>query len=250
MLDYAASTLALDVSDIRARFESRCQSSGLVVDQVLAGHLGPDADAEDWWSAVKSNLGAGRIRLLFAADVIPMQLQRIVEFLNEQMQYAEVLAVEIKRFIGSEVSVLVPRIIGQTSQATEAKSTGRPDALPTPGSEAFRLGIETAPEDQQPDLQSWYELAKDLEQRGLATLWTTEGHSRRVLNIRLPDESVAMLSIYHDPRGAMVNFRRDRCCTDATSEPSRRTCATPSKVHTGRPPPSLEARAPLTGRQA
>ncbi len=41
----------------------------------------------------------GRIRLVFVADEIPATLQRLVEFLNEQMPTVEVLAVEIRQRI-------------------------------------------------------------------------------------------------------------------------------------------------------
>jgi hypothetical protein len=44
----------------------------------------------------KTNLQAGKVRMLFVADKILAELRRIVEFLDEQMDRAEVLAVEIK----------------------------------------------------------------------------------------------------------------------------------------------------------
>jgi hypothetical protein len=50
-------------------------------------------------------------------------LQRLVEFLNEQMPRVEVLAVEIRQYRtgGSRSGALVPRLIGQTSRAQAAK---------------------------------------------------------------------------------------------------------------------------------
>jgi hypothetical protein len=38
--------------------------------------------------------------MLFVADKIPSELKRIVEFLNQQMDPAEVLAVEISSMLG------------------------------------------------------------------------------------------------------------------------------------------------------
>jgi hypothetical protein len=65
--------------------------------------------------------------MLFVADSVPPELQRIVEFLNEQMNPAEVLAIEIKQFAGQDIQTLVPRVIGQTSetQRTKRKSAKR-----------------------------------------------------------------------------------------------------------------------------
>ncbi len=74
---------------------------------------------------LKTNLQAGRLRMVFVADEIPSELQRIVEFLNGQLTTAEVLAVEVKQYVGQGVRTLVPRVIGLTSEAERSKSTGR-----------------------------------------------------------------------------------------------------------------------------
>src|SRR5205085_682883 len=49
-----------------------------------------------------------------------------VEFLNEQMDPAEVLAIEIKQFVGQNLKTLVPRVIGQTAIAEQKKRSARP----------------------------------------------------------------------------------------------------------------------------
>jgi len=59
--------------------------------------------------------------MLFVSDKIPPELQRIVEFLNEQMDPAEVLAVEIKQFYNEELKTLVPKVIGLTSRSQMKK---------------------------------------------------------------------------------------------------------------------------------
>ncbi len=51
------------------------------------------------------------------ADEIPAELRRIVEFLNRQMVETEVLAVEIRQFVGQDLRTLVPRVIGRTEGA-------------------------------------------------------------------------------------------------------------------------------------
>src|SRR6266508_697252 len=55
-----------------------------------------EAEPDQFWQAVKVNLQAGRVRLVFVADRIPPELRRVIEFLNAQMDPAEVLGVEIK----------------------------------------------------------------------------------------------------------------------------------------------------------
>jgi len=49
-------------------------------------------------------------------------MRRIVEFLNEQMDPAEVLAIEVKQFVGKGVKTLVPRVLGQTETARQKKA--------------------------------------------------------------------------------------------------------------------------------
>src|SRR4051812_14176077 len=58
------------------------------------------ADEDELWTRVHTNLAARRLRLGFVADTIPTELRRTVEFLNEQMAEAEVLAVEVTSKVG------------------------------------------------------------------------------------------------------------------------------------------------------
>jgi len=74
-------------------------------------------------------LQAGKIRLLFVADQIPQELRRIVEFLNKQMDPAEVLALELRQFEGQGLKTIVPVIYGQTEEAKGRKAVGGPKLL-------------------------------------------------------------------------------------------------------------------------
>ncbi len=126
MLDYAANAVAyLPVEEIKAKFESRCKDDGVVPEAELAEFLGEGQDASTFWQSVKTNLQAGRVRLLFIADEIPPELRRVVEFLNSQMDPAEVLAIEVKQFVGENLKTLVPRVLGQTEKALGRKIVDR-----------------------------------------------------------------------------------------------------------------------------
>jgi hypothetical protein len=129
LLDYAAhSVLYWTEETIRSRFEERCRKSSIDPDEALGRFLGEEVSAVDFWQRVKTNLQAGKIRLIFVADAIPSELRRVVEFLNQQMDPAEVLAVEIRQYTGGgPLRTLVPRVMGQTSEALGRKSgSGRP----------------------------------------------------------------------------------------------------------------------------
>ncbi len=125
MLDYAANAVVYwPLETIRSQFEETCQSQGADTTQVLNEFL-EGITEEEFWQQLKTNLRAGKIRILFVADKIPNKLRRIVEFLNGQMDPAEVLAIEIPQFTGQGLRTLVPRVIGQTAEA-EAKKKSLP----------------------------------------------------------------------------------------------------------------------------
>jgi hypothetical protein len=127
MMDYAANATAYwPVEELRRGFEERCAAEGRDPEEEIRGVLGVDGEIESMWLRVKTNLQAGRVRLLFVADYIPPELRRIVEFLNKQMDPAEVLALELRQFEGEGLKTLVPMVYGQTEEAQQRKSAGEP----------------------------------------------------------------------------------------------------------------------------
>lgn len=116
MLDYAANCGAYwTLETFQIGFESTCREAGQSADAVLASLLGASADTRKFWQRVEENLEAQKIRLLFVADVIPVELRRIVEFLNKQMDPVEVLAVELRQFTNNDLKTIVPTVYGHQS---------------------------------------------------------------------------------------------------------------------------------------
>jgi hypothetical protein len=109
---------------LQTSFEKTCEAAGESSEASLAELLGPDQSAIEYWNRVKRNLLDGRIRLLFVADVIPVELRRIVEFLNKQMDPAEVLAIELRQFAGKGLKTLVPIVIGQIQEVSDKRRGG------------------------------------------------------------------------------------------------------------------------------
>ncbi|NLF71594.1 MAG: hypothetical protein GX575_21390 [Candidatus Anammoximicrobium sp.] len=71
MLDYAANALVYwPVEKIQAEFEKGCDDP----DTRLTEFLGEDVSPNQFWERVKTNLQAGRVRMLFVADEIPAEL--------------------------------------------------------------------------------------------------------------------------------------------------------------------------------
>jgi hypothetical protein len=125
ILDYAAHAVVNWPEErLRELFERRCEADRLDPESEIAAVLTPDADADAFWQQAWTNLRAGRIRLVLLSDEIPNELRRVVEFLNGQMDPAEVIAIEVKQYVGDGVKTLVPRAIGQTA-AVEARKGQR-----------------------------------------------------------------------------------------------------------------------------
>lgn len=127
MIDYAANAVVYwPIETIITKFETLCEAQNSTPTQMLEMFLGiPVFEQDKFWETVKTNLKAGRLRLIFVADEIPASLRRAVEFLNEQMDPAEVLAVEIKQYVGQGLKTLVPRVLGQTAEAQQRKTVQR-----------------------------------------------------------------------------------------------------------------------------
>lgn len=76
MLDYAANAVVYwPIDQLRSEFEASCVQKSADPVEEITGHLGADIDPETLWQQIKTNLKAGRIRMLFVADRIPPELR-------------------------------------------------------------------------------------------------------------------------------------------------------------------------------
>jgi hypothetical protein len=131
ILDYAANAIVYWPGDrIRALATDRFEGGAEALDEYIGTFSAAGGDESDpasivehYWDTVENNLKQGNVRLLFAADSIPRELRRIIEFLNEKMNTVEVLGVEIRQYRGENISALVPRIVGQTETARDNKTS-------------------------------------------------------------------------------------------------------------------------------
>ncbi|HET9500582.1 MAG TPA: hypothetical protein VFO98_09990 [Marmoricola sp.] len=154
MLDYAANGVRYwPLGDLRASLIRTQEDLGNDPEAEVRRLLDdPNATIDDFFASIADNLRAGRLRMVFVADVIPDELMRITEFLNEQMNPAQVFAVEVKQYRadGYPGSVIVPAVFGRTAAAslkpTGARRTAtRDEALTASRPETLQL-IELASE--------------------------------------------------------------------------------------------------------
>ena len=116
MLDYAANAISYWPTDaLQARFKTKCELAGTDPEAVFAETFGPDVIRDTFWERVSVNVKAGRLRLVFVADVIPPELRRVIDFLNANMPSIDVIGIEVKQFTGQGLRALVPHVVTQTS---------------------------------------------------------------------------------------------------------------------------------------
>jgi hypothetical protein len=125
MLDYAANGVVYwPLERLRELFVRQCERAGRDPDAVVSEVAGEGADVEEFWAGAADDLRAGKVRLVFVSDEIPRELRRVVEFLNVQMNPAEVIAIEVKQYLGADgTKTLVPRVIGQTAEVEARKGS-------------------------------------------------------------------------------------------------------------------------------
>ena len=123
LLDYASNAVAFwPIVQLQSDFEKSCLSDEVDPNERLEEFLDGQIEANQFWDNVKTNLQAGKIRMVFVSDCLPQELVRIIEFLNSQMDPAEVLGVEIKQYVSEGLRTLVPKVVGNTSEARQKKS--------------------------------------------------------------------------------------------------------------------------------
>ncbi len=162
LLDYAANSVAYwQAGTIAAAFTATCEADGRDPDATLAAFLG-GADPQEFWAQVDANFAAGRLKLVFVADVIPRELARVVEFLNEQMR-ANVHAIELKWFESESGSItLVPRVIGETERTATRKGGTTISLPPITAEEWIQQNIQPYGEDAVRGASAFMEMVRAL----------------------------------------------------------------------------------------
>lgn len=196
MLDYAANAQRYwPIGHIRSmaigQYGGIDRAEAAIV-KVLGLESGEDTltNLEAYWDKVEDNLRHGRVRLIFIADHLPPELRRIIEFLNDQMEEAEVLGVELAQYVGSNLKALVPRVIGQTEITRQKKLQESPTKK--------RLSQQEFLDSCPADVRGFFsQVIAASQQRGMQVYWGTTGFS-----LRAPDSTGKLTTLFYGfPRG-------------------------------------------------
>lgn len=171
LLDLAANGLAFwPPGTLEAAFRAE---AGTRAAETETEFLGDEADGAGFWAQADANLAAGRFRLVLAAEAIPADTARLIEFLNDQM-HASVLGVELRFFSAGEGRrVLIPQRVGETARSRAAWAD-RSDDMPRPAAPVtpetwIADTISPLGLDAQTVARAWLKLARDLRGRPVLT---------------------------------------------------------------------------------
>jgi hypothetical protein len=192
MLDYAANgTEYWGMDRLRQAAVETAQALGKDLDEEILKLIDGEGelDVETYWQTVEDNLEAGRVRLLFVLDRAPKELRRLVEFLNEKMTDVEVLAVEIKQYLGADGQrAVVPRALGVSARRSKETKPSR-----------RHVDRETFLGNCVPHVVPFFEYVLDrAEEKGHEIYWGTKGFSVRAY---LPEADQKASFVYGYPGG-------------------------------------------------
>lgn len=111
--------------------ESRRDVLGQILEYITAIYLNPDQLKEKCfeyqgdWSKVRENIEKRKIRGIIVSDTIPSIVKYTIEMINEQLSDVELYGLELRTYCSEEegINVMVPQIIGVTSEAVSRGKT-------------------------------------------------------------------------------------------------------------------------------
>ncbi|MFW6174806.1 MAG: hypothetical protein ACOC5K_03425 [Chloroflexota bacterium] len=128
LLEYAANAASnWRAGALREHAEATAEQHGDTLERAtiqLVGDAEEEPDVEGFWAKAEENLRRHRLRLVIAADRVPLELQNIMSFLDSETSNMDVLTVEIKLYEGAGQRALVPRLVGRSAQTQVKKSAG------------------------------------------------------------------------------------------------------------------------------
>jgi len=112
-----------DEKELRVAYESNTPPEGEIEENTAPTE---GMEYEEYWETVKTNLQAGKVRMIIASDGIPSNMKRIIEFLNSQMDTAELIGVDLHKFGLEDFEVLTTSVIGKTEESRAKKERRTP----------------------------------------------------------------------------------------------------------------------------
>lgn len=111
MLDYASLVNSWDISTLRDDFEKNNPYLTWSEEQ-----------SSEFWQNVENSMKLEKLKLVFAADKIPMSLKNIIKFLGRHFSNIEVYGVEIRRYSAGDSVLLSTSFVQSNHPVQETKT--------------------------------------------------------------------------------------------------------------------------------
>lgn len=224
VLGYAAALYRLTLADFEDALRPHLARRGYpsIVDAVCTQVTDLPLDRQQLQQNLADALARGLTRSVVVIDAAPTDLIELTGYLqavtNDKLL---VDLVTVSAYAVGESRVLVPQLVEPGSHMPEAGpiATRTPASKPIRGWQAFEDSIDQAASKHQAVLRRLYGWARQLEFDGLATLFTTTGKGRWVLNPRLPGQERGLVTVWNDNGGYLCTQR------SVIESESPRTCA-------------------------
>lgn len=212
ILAYAANLHGTTREQLEDRFSGSLAQRGHESLVEAVASVREDAfDADEFTEALDEHLSEGRFRLVFVLDSVPAELMTLVAYLEHVTDKLVIDLVAVDSFDVGGTSVVLPQRVTPERHEVTVEKTRRKDSGPVyhEGSKTFEASIGEAAPEHREALERLLRWARELEQRGLARLATSEGIAGRrfVLRPLLRDDKVGLVSLYNEG-GAWVQFSR------------------------------------------
>jgi hypothetical protein len=127
IIEYAANGQYYWTGELLKKYaEESAKERGTTLSQQIKELLSDDFETEsesNLFEQAISKLKEGVVRIIFYLEEAPRELKSIVDFLNQQMNRAEVLIVEARQYENNGNVIIVPQLFGYTEQARFVKET-------------------------------------------------------------------------------------------------------------------------------
>jgi len=118
MLDYVANgSHYWTEGELQAYAEESAEKSGRPLESAMKS-LGPTVgDLGGYFKNLESNLREGKVRMVFLLEESSFELRSVVDFLQGQMEFADVLLVEVRQYQLGDQRIVVPTLFGFVEKA-------------------------------------------------------------------------------------------------------------------------------------
>ncbi|GAA3966602.1 hypothetical protein GCM10023085_56340 [Actinomadura viridis] len=205
VLGYASHLFRLSAEAFEELLRPHLDDEHATIADAVAAETGDGSvDLDAFREAMAAALEEGRIRCVVVLDAASSDLVELAGYLqavtNDRL---DIDLVTVTAYLVGGSRVLVPQLVEpQRVSAASVSPAGRGrEAKPTRGWQPFADSVEKADPAHRELLRRLCAWAQRLEAEGLATLFTTVGKGRWVLNPRLPGQSRGLVTIWNDGGG-------------------------------------------------